>query len=533
MITNTQHLNMLISPARSIVGKVELFNGSTLLQTFSHTDALSSFTLSRAGDKKFFGFGICQELELKLVDSERTININENNILKISFGLDGNFIYPTPKFYVSADIKRDENTNELTIKSYDALYAAAAYNFANLNLEAPYSIKDVANAIASILGLNSVSVIGLPSNSDPFAITYVNGANFEGIETLRNVLNAIAEATQTIYFVNNEDNLVFKRLDIAADPDLTIRRADYFTLESKTNRKLSNICSATELGDNVITTSGIEGEVQYIRDNPFLELRDDVGTLLDVAITELTGLQLNQFNCKWRGNYLVEPGDKIGITTKDGNTVISYLLNDKYTYNGGLAAETNWEYAENEAETPENPTSLGDAIKKTFAKVDKANKQINLVVNKVDNYDSRLTAIELNTDSITSSVEQIQKNTDNRLDSIDGEIDTLTNKVEATISSEAVEIKIKEAMSSGVNSVSTETGFTFNDIGLTVSKSGSEMKTTITEDGMRVFKNDDEMLVADNKGVKAVNLHATTYLHIGTYSRFQDYENRTGCFWIV
>ncbi|MBQ8763148.1 MAG: hypothetical protein IJZ07_03505 [Clostridia bacterium] len=54
---------------------------------------------------------------------------------------------------------------------------------------------------------------------------------------------------------------------------------------------------------------------------------------------------------------------------------------------------------------------------------------------------------------------------------------------------------------------------------------------------MSVYKNEEEVLTANNEGVKAANLHATTYLIIGNYSRFEDYTNadgeaRTGCFWI-
>ena len=59
------------------------------------------------------------------------------------------------------------------------------------------------------------------------------------------------------------------------------------------------------------------------------------------------------------------------------------------------------------------------------------------------------------------------------------------------------------------------------------------MKTTITEDGMTVYRNDEAVLTADNQGVKAEDLHATTYLIIGANSRFEDYgTNRTGCVWI-
>ena len=103
------------------------------------------------------------------------------------------------------------------------------------------------------------------------------------------------------------------------------------------------------------------------------------------------------------------------------------------------------------------------------------------------------------------------------------------------MSAEDVKLEIKpELETSGVSTITTTTGFTFNDEGMTISRSGSEMTTKITEDGMTVYRDNQEVLVADNVGVKATNLHATTYLIIGTNSRFEDYDNgaRTGCFWI-
>ena len=53
---------------------------------------------------------------------------------------------------------------------------------------------------------------------------------------------------------------------------------------------------------------------------------------------------------------------------------------------------------------------------------------------------------------------------------------------------------------------------------------------------MKVFKNDETMLTANNQGVDAKNLTATTYLIIGGNSRMENYtENsstRTAVFWI-
>lgn len=113
------------------------------------------------------------------------------------------------------------------------------------------------------------------------------------------------------------------------------------------------------------------------------------------------------------------------------------------------------------------------------------------------------------------------------------QFETLTNKVDATMTSEQVQLAISTEVAKGASKVTTSTGFTFDDNGLTINKSDSEMSTNIDEDGMSIFRNSEEVLTADNTGVNATNLHATTYLIIGTNSRFEDYgSNRTGCFWI-
>ena len=59
---------------------------------------------------------------------------------------------------------------------------------------------------------------------------------------------------------------------------------------------------------------------------------------------------------------------------------------------------------------------------------------------------------------------------------------------------------------------------------------------TIKINTMKIYKNNEVMLTANNQGVDAKNLHATTYLIIGGNSRMEDFiENgskRTAIFWI-
>lgn len=524
MIINDALQSIVEAPVRQIAASVEVYKASALAETFAHTGELMEVTIERVGESgKFFGFGVCQKVNVKLRDPERKINITTENSLKVCF----NGVKTTPIFYVT-EVHRDENTNALSITAYDGIYKAGAHTFEEIGLAAPYNPTQLLTAIRTFLGYNFAVY---PSN-EIWAYIYEEGANLEGSESLREVLDALAEATQSIYYLNASNVLVFKQPSKDGEAALTIDKNKYISLKSGTNRRLVEICHTTELGDSVSAALDQSGTIQYVRDNPFWELRDDVATLVNNALAAVGGLTINQFSCSWRGNPLLEIGDKVALVTKDDEIVYSYVLDDVIKYNGVLSQNTQWSYEDSEEETASNPSSLGDALKQTYARVDKVNKQIDLVVSQSEANEQSIAALQLNTDSISASVEKIQEQTTTALEEANDTIATLTSRVDAAITAEDVTIAIKNEISNGVTRVETETGFTFNEEGLTVSKSNSEMKTTITEDGMTVYKNEEAVLIADNEGVKAEDLHATTYLIIGTNSRFEDYNGRTACFWI-
>lgn len=80
---------------------------------------------------------------------------------------------------------------------------------------------------------------------------------------------------------------------------------------------------------------------------------------------------------------------------------------------------------------------------------------------------------------------------------------------------------------------STTAGYTFDEEGLTVKRSGAQTQTQITEDGLVVYKNDNDVLTANSQGVYTVNLHASAYLSVADRCRFEKYNSsRVGCFWI-
>lgn len=141
--------------------------------------------------------------------------------------------------------------------------------------------------------------------------------------------------------------------------------------------------------------------------------------------------------------------------------------------------------------------------------------------------------VKVESNEITSSVREVETRLNESISSVDARVETLTQEVATKMTPEAFEIQIQQAMQNGPSKVVTSTGYTFDDEGLTVQKSGSEMKTQISEDGMTVYQNEEAVLTANGNGVDAKNLHATTYLIVGVNSRFEDFgEGRTGCFWI-
>jgi hypothetical protein len=205
------------------------------------------------------------------------------------------------------------------------------------------------------------------------------------------------------------------------------------------------------------------------------------------------------------------------------------VLDDVISFNGALSGKTQWQYSKDGAETASNPSTLGAALNQTFARVDKVNKQIDIVASQTEANAEEIGAIKLTTEQVALSVEK----TTNDIDSINDNISNLTKKANLAVTADAVQIAIDSTIANGVEKVITSTGYTFNDTGLKISKSGSELSTVISDDGMTVSKSGREMLTANNQGVEAVNLNASTFLIIGGKSRFESYNsNRTACFWI-
>ena len=537
MITSNIPANTIINRA-----KVELYNGSTLIANCTCSDRLSNFDIERVGESgKFFGFGIIHKLNLQLIDLNRDLDIAKGYKIKVAVGdVTGRYDYPYPTFYVN-DVLRNETDNSLSVVAYDKLHDSTLHTIEELGFVStrenqPYTISEYVTTAANYIG---ISVINLNGYAE-FDLSYEFGANFDtdaegnvvSDDTIRNLFTYASEATQTIYYLDSSDSLIFRRLSGSSAVDYNISKEEYFTLETGTALVLTGICNVTELGDNV----------QYVRDNPFWNLRTDINTLVNNALANVTGLRINPFVCQeWNGNHRLEIGDKITLELEDGSKVTSYLLDDVVSFDGVLAETTQWSDEAQKDETESNSTSITEVVNKTFAKVDKVNKEIDLLATQTDTKIKDLTEtvntstsqIRQDINSINLSVSNLQTATQSSIDNLSVQYTSLLQETQLKVDAESVNIIVENRIDQGVDKVvTTQNSYRFDDSGLNISKSDSNIKTNIDHNGLSIYRNNEEVLTADNQGVKAEDLHATTYLIIGNNAYLSDWNgDRVGCFW--
>lgn len=515
------------SPVRRVKAEIVVYEGEAEKERYNDNTVLKSFDLERtSGTNKFYGYGVSHKANLKIMDVEHNATCKAKDSFTINVLIGENALCPAPRLYIT-EIHRDEITNQLSITAYDKLYEASSYTVDELEVSLPATIADYATLAAAKLGLT----VSIPQHN-AFNLAYEEGANLDGSETIRSLFDAIAQATQTIYYINSENVLVFKMLDKNGEAAFTIDKELYLNLESGENRRLAAICHTTELGDSVEAKLAVSGTTQYVRDNPFYELRLDIAEIVEEALSTIGGLTINQYECEWRGNPAIEIGDKIAFIKKDGKAAITYLLDDTMSYDGTFSQRSQWRYEDDTSETENNPSNLGEALNKTFARVDKVNKQIDIVAGETEVNSSNIAALQLNTESIVASVSKVEQEVEETVNGINNDISILTNRVDAAMTAEGVKISIQEELAKGVDKVYTTTGFSFDSEGLRVSKSGSEMESLLDEDGLKVFRDNTEVLTANNQGVNGINMTVRQYLIVGG-SRFEAYgAGRTGCFWI-
>lgn len=529
------------SPLDAVKARVQIYNTEGRLVSTCTCDpetssqgVLSDFSVSREGAAgKFFGFGICHKLNMTVIDLNKELSFTKGYSAKIAYGNGTRWDRCYPTFYFD-EVTVDKKTGDIIVIAYDKLKSLPDYTWDDLGIEQPtasygFSLGRVPYQVESLLGLAHNTV---PTAMQDINYDEKNVPNYDGSEDCRSVLDDVAEVICSIYYLDHNDLITWKKVCIDTNAVLQIESSDYYEWEEGARKTLSRIYSTNELEDTIGVEIDANGNaVQYIRENPLLTLRSDIKAILQA---NSAAFSMTPFVLDWAGDYTLEIGDCIEIHTREGDSTTKvFILSDIVEYAGTLSQATSWEWTDNDAENDKTPVNIGEKINQTFAKVDKVNKEITLLTEEVGGYPQKMAQMQVTVDDVTTKVSRVEQVHTEELDTVNDRLDTLTKETALKVDAEGVEIIVERTLSSGVDKVVTAAKkYTFDDTGLNVSSSGSNISTTITEDGMRIYRAGQEVLTADNEGVKAEDLHATTYLIIGKTSRLEDRENRTACFWI-
>lgn len=506
--------------------------------------ALEHFTISREGEMgKFFGFGVSHKLNMNLIDfGVEPIVISPSFVAKIAYGDGTKWDSPYPTLYFT-EVKTDRKNHTIAITAYDKLQQATEYQVSELDLPTPYTLREAATAAATLLGLEIEIVNG--SNWD---LDYPEGANFATDADLRAFLDDIAETSYTIYYINSENKLVFKTWGNTKNPQSVatlINKDAYYEFETEDYIYLNKVAHCTALGDNVetlpnttILTDGYQYVTQYMWDNGFLDMREDLSDILWTAPKR----DARPFTLDWSGDYRYEIGDKATVNCPEATEAYTraydiVFVSDVIEYAGYISEKTEWSWDNNSASNSATPASVGDKINQTVAKVDKINKEISLVVEDTTETKEVTNQLVVDTKGISATVYNLEQTTRSSIDSLSESVETLTKQVSLAITQDDVTIAVNKALTEGVDKVTTSSKkYTFDDTGLNITSGDSSISTMITEDGMQISRGSNKVLTASNEGVEAEDLHATTYLIIGDNSRFENWtrnnKQRTACFWI-
>lgn len=275
--------------------------------------------------------------------------------------------------------------------------------------------------------------------------------------------------------------------------------------------------------------------------------------------------------------------EDIPIGTQDnpiakGDWVLSTADSESYNKNHWVKRDTDvsLEYLQTHYyTTSEVEAKVTESERYTDSEITKAKNEINLSVSQnyatktelsqtVSDFDEEIgtinTTIDEQNETITSldlGVGEIRTTVGNNYQEITRKIDgfatqesiiEVQNRVSQIQSDTYTKTEINTKLTDGsVTKVQTVSG-TFDENGMTYEKTNAQTKTTINEVGVNTrrtsnnetilfagYVDDNNTQYADYKGqtiVASENMLVKNYLIVGSKSRFEDYEDGTGCFYI-
>ena len=404
--------------------------------------------------------------------------------------------------YIVKEKKHDEEHDTILLECYDLMIKSMVpydlvLTYTNNNY--PVTVKGLLDAICSRLGWTAGYTTFVNSNIK------ITEEKFDSSYTFRDVLDQIAQvAAGMIAFKDDKLCVLYPTSTGEVIDSSNLKSLKMGDVYGPVN---SVVLARTPQEDNIyrqdedsIASYGIN-EIR-IENNQILDSHREA--FIDGIFDTLRGLRFELYELESFGIGYLNLGDFFTIQTPDGENHTALMLCDDLKIDQGLSETSHLETPE-ATETDYTAASETDRVlNKTILRVDKQAQEITALITKTDITNSTLSGVK----------------------------ETVTRMTEIMVDEESVDIKISKAVN-GINSVTTSTGYTFDQDGLNIHKSGEEMENLLDNTGMYVKRDGEDILVANNEGVDAINLRSRQFLIIGDNSRIENYgSGRTACFFI-
>lgn len=318
-------------------------------------------------------------------------------------------------------------------------------------------------------------------------------------------------------------------VDVLPETDIDISSYYYLTTDLK---------YYTYVNEEWKETTDVKNTLYVRLDNLFIAQQEEIDNIYNAIV----GFKVHNISCENRGDITLDAWDMIKYVTDDGEY---YTLNEnELTYNGVCMSKVKTSIPAGKKNETTNIIN---------ASADAAFKRVQTIVNEAEN--SIKTITEKTTTLETKTLENETAINNNHQDIInqlgdyakEAELVTIRESVKTAQDEAAFAIEVaQKVQTDGVDRVTTSTGYTFDENGLTIEKTNAKTKSILDETGLDIKDatgaTDESLLFAgydENIGetvVKSKNMTVEKYLVIGKYSRMEDFVidgvKATGVFWI-
>jgi len=252
-----------------------------------------------------------------------------------------------------------------------------------------------------------------------------------------------------------------------------------------------------------------------IQGNPLLAAAD-AESLLPIAellYQRFGGISYTPGTVKLPNTPGLEPGQLLQVWDRAGTAHTLYVMGLERTANGDTVTCTG-SYSRDSAAVVNNRS-----YENLHGRVLQLRTDVEGI--RAENSDSqgKVTKLALDVEGIRGSVSRQE-----------GQLQKLT-ALEQT--AEALRLSVESLQTEGAAKLKTAMGYTFDDKGLRIARSGQQMENLLDNTGMKVTRGGEPILQADHNGVAATDVTVENYLIVGSHARFEDYTaGRTACFWL-